>query len=88
MISFRPAGSQPAAGAPAAELIKPGWKSSEFALQVGVLLFAAWAGWYVLTSDVDLERFLTVVGTVAASAGYYTSQRTSLKKTAQAEGVK
>lgn len=60
---------------------KPGWRSSEFWLMLIALCFAMWAGWYVLThADVELERFLTVLGAVGGVGGWYTQQRTSLKK--------
>lgn len=59
---------------------KPGWRSSEFWLIASAMGFAMWAGYYVLTSDVELERFLTVIGAVGGVGGIYTQQRTSLKK--------
>jgi len=65
---------------------KPGWKSSEFWLMVAALSFAMWAGYYALTNpEVELDRFMAILGTVGAFAGVYTQQRTSLKKTPRAD---
>ena len=60
--------------------MKPGWMCSEFWLTVAVTGFAMWAGAEVLGSDIELERFLTVVGTVSGAAALYAKWRTDLKK--------
>ena len=60
---------------------KPGFLTSEFWLQLLTLGFGMWVGYTVITHPfVELERALAVMGIVGSITGYYTYQRTSLKK--------
>lgn len=63
---------------------KPGWKTSECWFMAAGLAFAMWAGWYAFTNpDLELDRFLAILGAVGGFVGVYTQQRTSLKKTVE-----
>lgn len=66
--------------------MKAGFRSSEFWLLASCTAFAMWAGGYSLIhTGVDLDRLLAIIGAVAGIGGFWTYQRTGLKKVVEGE---
>ena len=58
---------------------KPGWRSSEFWLNLAGFCVVSWCTYEFLTTDMAVERYATAVGVLVGFCGWYQSGRTNLK---------